>query len=68
MTDMKDYDLAFEAFLEGESYDAAAEALYDVASKAFEAGWRAAGGNLLPRRSTQEERFAFWRELLQRDK
>ena len=68
MTDMKDYDLAFEAFLEGESYDAAAEALYDVASKAFEAGWRAAGGKLLPRHPTKEERFTFLRELLQHEK
>lgn len=54
MTDMKNYDLAFEAFLEGESYDAAAEALYAVASKAFEAGWRAAGGKLLPRPTKEE--------------
>ena len=68
MTGMKDYDLAFEAFLEGEIYDAAAESLYDVASKAFEAGWRAAGGKPIPRRSTKEERFAFLRELLQHDK
>ena len=68
MKNAKDYDLAFEAFLEGESYDAAAEALYDVASKAFEAGWRAAGGKPIPRRSTKEERFAFLRELLQHDK
>ena len=67
MTDMKDYDLAFEAFLEGESYDAAAEALYDVASKAFEAGWLAAGGSPLSR-NIKDDKYAFLRTLIDHSK
>ena len=62
MKDFNFYDLAFEAFLEGKTYDAAAEALYAVASEAFQAGWLATGGEL-PTRHSIEENF---QRLLQR--
>ena len=62
-----EYDLAFEAFLEGVIYDAAAEALYAVASKAFEAGWRAAGGVPISRPIKADE-DAFLRSLTEGSK
>ena len=61
------YDLAFEAFLEGKIYDDAAEALYAVASKAFEAGWRAAGGPPISRPIKADE-DAFLRTLTDHSK
>ena len=44
MTD--DFELAFGNFLEQEEYDAAEQALFDLVRAAFEAGWKAAGGEL----------------------
>lgn len=44
MTD--EFELAFGNFLEQEKYDAAEQALFDLTRAAFEAGWKAAGGEL----------------------
>lgn len=44
MTD--EFELAFSNFLKREEYDNASQALFDLARAAFEAGWRAAGGEL----------------------
>ena len=47
-----EYEAAFSAFLERHEYDEAAQAVYDLTSAAFLAGWMAAGGDL-----PQEERI-----------
>ena len=67
MEHTKDYDLALEAFLEGDSYAAAEAALFAVAAKAFEAGWRAAGGEPL-NRPGKEDKYAFLRSLIEHSK
>ena len=67
MSKETEYDLAFETFLEGKIYDDAAEALYAVASKAFEAGWRAAGGPPISRPIKADE-DAFLRALMEHSK
>ena len=41
-----EFELAFSNFLEGEAYDNASQALFDLVRAAFEAGWKAAGGEL----------------------
>ena len=47
-----EYEAAFSAFLERHEYDKAAQAIYDLTSAAFLAGWKAAGGEM-----PQEERI-----------
>lgn len=47
-----EYEAAFSAFLERQEYDKTAQAVYDLTSAAFLAGWKAAGGDL-----PQEERI-----------
>lgn len=67
MSKEMDYDLAFEAFLESETYDAAEAALFAIAAKAFEAGWLAAGGEPLSR-PAKDDNYAFLRALIDRSK
>lgn len=40
------YEEAFGLFLETKAYDGAESALFDIVRLAFEAGWKAAGGEL----------------------
>jgi len=46
----KDFETAFDAFLERSEYDAAEDALFAVARGAFLAGWEAAGGGPVPQK------------------
>ena len=62
-----EYNLAFEAFLESETYDAAEAALFAIAAKAFEAGWLAAGGSPLSR-NIKDDKYAFLRTLIDHSK
>ena len=41
-----EFETAFSAFLEGPVYEAAEQALFELARAAFTAGWRAAGRNV----------------------
>ena len=41
-----EFEFAFSNFLERQEYDAASQALFDLVRAAFEAGWKAAGGEL----------------------
>ena len=67
MKNAKDYDLAFEAFLESETYDAAEAVMFAIAARAFEAGWLAAGGDPLAR-PTKADKYAFLRSLIEYSK
>jgi len=67
MKDSRQHDLAFEAFLESETYDAAESALFAIAAKAFEAGWLAAGGEPLSR-PEKDDKYAFLRALMHHHK
>lgn len=40
-----DFEGAFSDFLDSEEYDKIEEAIFRLARSAFEAGWRAAGGD-----------------------
>ena len=67
MNEKEKYDLAFEQFLEGRTYEAAEAFLFSVAAKAFEAGWLAAGGQSLSHIKT-EDKYAFLRQLIRHNK
>lgn len=47
----KDYefDKAFSAFIDGEKYDKTEDMLFNLVLSAFKAGWKAAGGENLPK-------------------
>ena len=43
-----DFEFAFSEFLDRHEYDEAENALFSIVRAAFSAGWRAAGGEILP--------------------
>ena len=47
----KDYefDNAFSDFIDGEEYDKTEDVLFNLVLSAFKAGWKAAGGESLPK-------------------
>jgi hypothetical protein len=44
-----DFDNAFSAFIDGEEYDKTEDVLFNLVLSAFKAGWKAAGGEALPK-------------------
>ncbi len=52
-TQDKFFELKFSELLESEEYERAEAALFEVVRAAFEAGWKAAGGTVPSRESTE---------------